>query len=438
MLVANGLLIEQQEMVVRALHGVHPEVVTHFQMLSDFFARHAHYVELVLIFIEIEHVAHTDWTGFQNRVELKGSVERNVGFCNLQLEVEDEIVEGRTAEELVAAVDGSLEVANLLAHIFLYFRNLRFESLHEILVDRTICHIHNLACHLFVSYHQLFLSVHLFLVEGEGYFSISHANGVVGRIQANHLLSLCVGNGFVVARMVVTEENQVEARHFFCHLDRGVFIILCSLNASVFSAMEEADDDIRFLIFLKIFHPFAGVCYHILKFQSAPEILREPVWNGRSEHSQDSHLHAFAVQDKVRLDIRLTCRSADDVGTQDWAVEFFYPFVVNRMTRLNIMISKYLRIILHVVYHIGSHVSCLCIYIIIIIAGRLTLQNVAIFQEDEIILVVFTQIVDVGRNARQGSCFRLTVDEIVREERAVHIACLYHSQFYGTLLCHRL
>ena len=31
-----------------------------------------------------------------------------------------------------------------------------------------------------------------------------------------------------------------------------------------------------------------------------------------------------------------------------------------------------------------------------------------------------------------------TVDEIVREERAVHIACLYHSQFYGTLLCHRL
>ena len=29
-------------------------------------------------------------------VELKGSVERNVGFCNLQLEVEDEIVEGRT------------------------------------------------------------------------------------------------------------------------------------------------------------------------------------------------------------------------------------------------------------------------------------------------------------------------------------------------------
>ena len=108
------------------------------------------------------------------------------------------------------------------------------------------------------------------------------------------------------------------------------------------------------------------------------------------------------------------------------------------MTRFNIMIAKYLRIILHVVDHIGSHVSSLCVYIIIIIAGRLTLQNVAIFQEDEIFLVVFTQIVDVGRNARQGSCFRLTVDEIVREERAVHIACLYHSQFYGTLLCHRL
>ena len=108
------------------------------------------------------------------------------------------------------------------------------------------------------------------------------------------------------------------------------------------------------------------------------------------------------------------------------------------MTRFNIMISKHLRIILHVVYHIGSHVSSLCVYIIIIIAGRLSLQNIAILQEDEVILVVFSQIIDVGRNARQGSCFWLTVDEIVREERAVHIACLYHSQFYGTLLCHRL
>ena len=44
-------------------------------MLSDFFARHAHYVELILVFIEIEHIAHIDWTGFQNRVELKGSVD---------------------------------------------------------------------------------------------------------------------------------------------------------------------------------------------------------------------------------------------------------------------------------------------------------------------------------------------------------------------------
>ena len=108
------------------------------------------------------------------------------------------------------------------------------------------------------------------------------------------------------------------------------------------------------------------------------------------------------------------------------------------MTRFNIMISKYLRIILQVVYDIGSHVSCLSIYIIIIIAGRLTLQNIAILQEDEVILIIFSQIVYVGRYARQGSCFWLTVNEIVREERAVHIACLYHSQFYGTLLCHRL
>ncbi len=117
----------------------------------------------------------------------KGRVEGNVGFCDLQLQVEDEIVERTTAEELVAAVDGSLEVANLLAHKLVYFRNLRLESLHEVLVDRTICHIHRLACHLLVSYHLLLLAVHLLLVEGEGYFGISHVEGVVGRVQTDHL-----------------------------------------------------------------------------------------------------------------------------------------------------------------------------------------------------------------------------------------------------------
>ncbi len=69
-------------------------------MLSDFFAGQAHYVELVLIFIEIEHVAHVDRSRFEGRVELKGSVEGNVGICNLQLQVEDEIIEGAAAEEL--------------------------------------------------------------------------------------------------------------------------------------------------------------------------------------------------------------------------------------------------------------------------------------------------------------------------------------------------
>ena len=41
--------------------------------------------------------------------------------------------------------------------------------------------------------------------------------------------------------------------------------------------------------------------YHIFKFQSAPEILREPVWNGRSNHSQNSHLHAVRLQSPAEV-----------------------------------------------------------------------------------------------------------------------------------------
>ncbi len=57
------------------------------------------------------------------------------------------------------------------------------------------------------------------------------------------------------------------------------------------------------------------------------------------------------------------------------------------MTRLNIMISKGLGIILHIVDYIGSHVSCLGVDVIIIVAGRLSLQDIAILQEDEIVLI---------------------------------------------------
>ena len=81
---------------------------------------------------------------------------------------------------------------------------------------------------------------------------------------------------------------------------------------------------------------------------------------------------------------------------------------------------------------------CLGVHIIIIVAGRLTLQDVAVLQEDDVVLVGLAQIVDVRGYARQGSRFGLAVDEVVWKESSMNITRLNYSQFYGTLLCHCL
>lgn len=78
-------------------------------MLANFLAGEAHHVELVLIFIEVEHVAYADRTRLDGGVELQWGVEGDVGLGDVELQVEDEIIERATAKERLAAVDGVLE-----------------------------------------------------------------------------------------------------------------------------------------------------------------------------------------------------------------------------------------------------------------------------------------------------------------------------------------
>ena len=102
-------------------------------MCMNLFTGEAHHVELILIFIEVEHIAHVDRTSVDGGIELERSVEGNVSLGHFELQVEDEIIEGAASEERFTAVDGVLESTNLLAHILVDFCNLRLESLHEFL-----------------------------------------------------------------------------------------------------------------------------------------------------------------------------------------------------------------------------------------------------------------------------------------------------------------
>ena len=86
-------------MVVSTLHRVRPEVVAHLQVLADFLARESHHIETILIFVEVEHVAHTDRTLLDDGIHLQWGIEGNVGMGDLKHQVEDEVVEGTAAEE---------------------------------------------------------------------------------------------------------------------------------------------------------------------------------------------------------------------------------------------------------------------------------------------------------------------------------------------------
>ena len=159
--------------------------------------------------------------------------------------------------------------------------------------------------------------------------------------------------------------------------------------------MEDANHHVWLLVLLDMFHPFAGAGHHVLEMETAPEILCQPVRNSWSQHAEHGNLHTLAVQDNVWLDIRLASLSINDVGAQNWAVQLLDPLVVDCMAGLYIVITERLCIIFHVVDYIRSHVACLGVHIIIIIAGRLSLQNVSIFQEDYIVLIPLTEVVYV-------------------------------------------
>ena len=57
LLVANRGRVEQHDMVVGRGHRIDSLVITKFQMLAYLLACHTHYVDIILVFVELEHVA---------------------------------------------------------------------------------------------------------------------------------------------------------------------------------------------------------------------------------------------------------------------------------------------------------------------------------------------------------------------------------------------
>ena len=212
-------------------------------------------------------------------------------------------------------MDGVLECAYLLAHKLVDFGYLRLERLHEVFVDRTFCHIRKTASHLLVCHYVLLLAIHLLFIQGERYLGISHVEGVIGRVEADHRLALNIGDGLAAAGVVVTEEHHVETWHFFCYTQGGILLVFRGDNATILTAVENANHHVGLLRFLDVLHPLSGAGYHVFKLKSAPEILCQPVRNSWCQHAEHGNLHTLSVQDDIRLHVGLAGLGVDDVGT---------------------------------------------------------------------------------------------------------------------------
>ena len=86
------------------------------------------------------------------------------------------------------------------------------------------------------------------------------------------------------------------------------------------------------------------------------------------------------------------------------------------MSCFHIVVAKGLGVVFHVVDHVGSHVGRLGVYIVEIVARGLSLQDIAIVNEDDVVTIFFTQTFHVSAHTCQCAALGLTVDEVVREE----------------------
>ena len=142
--------------------------------------------------------------------------------------------------------------------------------------------------------------------------------------------------------------------------------------------MEKTNNNIRILILFEVIYPIFCTTYHILESKSLPDIFLQPVRYSRCNHTQYSNLHTITFYDLVWWKIRLISFIIDNISTKHWTFHFLNPFVVYSMSSFNIMVSHGFSIILHVVDNFCCNIGTCCVYIIVIVASRLTLQNITI------------------------------------------------------------
>jgi hypothetical protein len=239
-----------------------------------------------------------------------------------------------------------------------------------------------------------------------------------------------------ISGVVVAKEHEVEARYFAGYLQRGVFRIVGRGDAPLAARMEKSDKEVDFFFLAQRLRPLACGGEHVVESQSAPQPLRQPIGYGGCYQSEDADFHAVALDNGIRFEIGFPGGKVDDVGPQRGAVQLGNPFVIDLVPGLHVVVADALRVVSQIVYHLGPDVVTERVEIVGVVRNRLSLQDVTVLEQDEVLAVCGSLSFEIAAHACHRSGHWFPVDEIVWEKCPVHIRCLYDFQGYRLVFGH--
>ena len=120
----------------------------------------------------------------------------------------------------------------------------------------------------------------------------------------------------------------------------------------------------------------------------------------------------------------------DDVGTQYREVAVVGPTVEHRTAHLHIVVAHVASIVAHEAQHFACQVARLLVDVVIVVGRGLSLQDIAVVEQQHVVAILLAKALDIGMHTRQAAFHISTVDKVVGIETSMHIAGFNYSQFH--------
>ena len=333
----------------------------------------------------------------------------------------------RRTEISIASGNALGDDTYLLRYKLLHFGKLLFEVFHKLRIGLIFIDVLNSAHNRLIH--------HLSVAQCECYLNVARSHSICSRVGKHHILVCRVLNNLIFEHVIVSEKHDVESRHASSHLKRSIFGKTFHRFAYVLTGMEKSDNQVGFLVLFDVRNPLRSAFHHILEVKATPQVLGEPSRDGRSNQAKNSHLHAIALKNNIRLKVRLTRSFFNGVGTDERAIALRNQAVVDFVPRLDIVIADVGDIVFQIIENRSAEVSARGVDEIVVISSGLALQHIAIVEKNKILAVSLAFLLN-ERSHTSHTAFPLRPsDKIIRETIAVNIGGVHHFNLHCAFFC---